>query len=312
MDPKYCHTCNKKFGVFTWRHPCEKCDDTFCSDCITRFRSYRALYKKPKFDYISDFLCKTCYGEVAGGTDYNYGQALSNYHNIDTFPATYQGNTNATIENEPLASRKYRRKTIALSELQVNASYLGYGIIYNIEYNRYKNKTDGTSRDGTYIYNTWSATGIATKKEAPSSSPDDKPPIIDRSGMNDRLYRTREEKYTSGRYLISRIAAQCDVDKQEVFDILDNENVDYEDETSEVTIQIYNQILRKLDPVSTLREKDIVPVFSVPNFVLKFFDDFKGDWIEKREKLIFNDHDKRNISDLLNIFSLVKGSGTRR
>jgi len=159
---KVCAKCGAKFGLFRWRHTCEKCGDTFCSSCVTFFDTYDMyLLEKPMLKYDHDFLCKGCWGEDVALFDAKYKLALKEAGAMESYPATYRGKIPLDNSRLPLAIKSgyYLNKQDALLALKITAYVRGYDVIYGYTYtDTTKSKTSDGGK-GLYFYSVWAVQG---------------------------------------------------------------------------------------------------------------------------------------------------------
>ena len=161
--------CDQSFNIFHWRHACNSCRKVICSECFgLRQSSYQAIIAKAYHTYSYNYLCVDCYEKKATPDDYRFLNSLLSYQKVETFPTSYRGNHDLHGDDrQKLGSQGYKFRDLALNELKIQAYFFGFDIVYDVEWTKQKHKTQGTSKNGVYIYSTWSCTGLGARLKTP-------------------------------------------------------------------------------------------------------------------------------------------------
>jgi len=166
VKEKNCFSCDKKFGLFTWRNFCQECGRMFCSDCIMKFDEYEWCNSyKPTDEYEKKYLCNTCWKKKIEKFHNKYLKAIENSDSVKTYPATYKGKIPLQTQSNviEIESVYFKNRDNALKQLQVTSLIEGYNLIFNIEYEK-KTRSEPGSGKGTHYYGVWKASGRAGKR----------------------------------------------------------------------------------------------------------------------------------------------------
>ncbi len=166
-----CFSCNKEFGIFTWRHYCEECSKTFCSSCITEFDKKKTyewyMLNSPIDKYKNSYLCKSCWNKHIEKFDKKYKYALQNYTSVESFSINYKGKIPKKKDSKviELESDWNKNRDNSLKDIQITALTNNCNLIYNLEYTKDTDwESTGYKNEGTYYYTVWKALGKASIK----------------------------------------------------------------------------------------------------------------------------------------------------
>jgi len=158
-----CLKCYASFNLFRWRHVCEQCGGTYCSDCIINLTRYYPDYllENPASVYKNDYLCFGCWHSKIKDFETKYEEAHTKLDSIECYPETYKGIIN--IENIPnpimLESHYHKNRDDSLNQLKVTAIIKGFNVIYKMKFIKSTSSIASDSGKGTYYYSEWKATG---------------------------------------------------------------------------------------------------------------------------------------------------------
>ena len=155
-----CSICGeKKLGLST---SCTICKEKICNDCQKKLE-YTYLcpaQRRRDGETDSEVFCKKCF--ISEEEEYNkYQLAVERQAEVETWSKNFRGRIPIKAGATEIAIQTdiFLDKDDALKSLKVTAIYLGFNIIYKVNY------VPNTASSENYKYTTWRAEGIATTKE---------------------------------------------------------------------------------------------------------------------------------------------------
>jgi hypothetical protein len=153
---KTCSCCHKKFHIFRWKHDCPCCNNTFCSKCLKSVPELEYLNQQ---QYDFNILCSNCIKSIVDPVLKKYEQSLEIEAGVKTYPATYKGKIDIQggSVGKQITTQYFRRKGDAEKSIRVCAAFLGFNLVYNIEWQSEENSS------GNYTYTVWRGVGTPAR-----------------------------------------------------------------------------------------------------------------------------------------------------